>query len=253
MFKLTTISSTERQTYAKTFAQEKLTSLKLLSTLETSSLRELGLPFGHAIEIRDAVRTLTLASPATSVIAPTVSSPAPFTSSPKTQAQVKELLAFIRESSTPNLFFVSHNWGEDELNHSRVRSIVRAFQSLGFNVWFDDECLTGDIEAQVTKGIKASAMFIAFVTKAYNEKLETGTITAKDWCWFEYKCATSQKPANMMAVVNEAPMRDSTKWFDGLSARLGSSIYADYSTDDRLDACVSAMLSVFHDRLCMPH
>ena len=56
-------------------------------------------------------------------------------------------------------FFLSHDWGKDEVGrstHERVREVNKELQEAGFNTWFDEEQLAGDIMQQMCKGIEAT-------------------------------------------------------------------------------------------------
>lgn len=138
-------------------------------------------------------------------------------------------------------FFAAHNWGINNRNHLRVLSIVDVFRKCGRDVWFDDEHLSGNIDSKICHGIDDSAAFVVFVTKDYLEKLMKGAETEQDWCYFEFTYASQRKPTKMIAVIMEEEMLDTSKWKGPISARLGTKLYVDFTSDDKLDSCVSEL------------
>ena len=62
-------------------------------------------------------------------------------------------------SSIPSLeweCFLTHDWGTKEdghANHKRVGEVYRALKAVGFNNWFDDVAMLGDITSAMRKGI----------------------------------------------------------------------------------------------------
>jgi hypothetical protein len=139
--------------------------------------------------------------------------------------------------------FCSHNWGTPESkfdNHVRVGAVVDCFQKQhGKPVWFDNERLDRNICAQVTSGVETSAVFVAFITLDYKEKVENGAKSKKmDWCFEEFDHALNHKRSMMIPVVmEERMMKDQSLW-TGPVGRLASGIYIDFISDDKLDSCV---------------
>ncbi|KAH9255555.1 hypothetical protein BASA81_006385 [Batrachochytrium salamandrivorans] len=134
--------------------------------------------------------------------------------------------------------FMSHNWGEHNVNHKRVQGIVKEFRNKGWPMWFDDERLTGQVDAQITNGMDESVAFVVFITKAYVEKVKSGGKGTQDWCHFEFNYATLHKSKKMIAVVMEKEMLDLTEWKGPVGGTFGRVIYIDYTSEDKFEwAC----------------
>ena len=56
-------------------------------------------------------------------------------------------------------------------NHTRVSKINSALNSWGFETWFDDDRLIGQIEQQIIGGIDNTSVLLVFITKQYMVKL----------------------------------------------------------------------------------
>ncbi|KAH9259558.1 hypothetical protein BASA81_001979 [Batrachochytrium salamandrivorans] len=145
-------------------------------------------------------------------------------------------------SSILHCAFMSHNWGEDNVNHKRVQGIVNAFRTKGWPMWFDDERLTGQVDAQITNGMDESAVFVVFITKAYVEKVASGADKDKtDWCYFEFNYASTTMLRKMIAVVMDKEMLDQTKWKGLVGARLGNALYIDYTSEDKFESACNKL------------
>ena len=63
--------------------------------------------------------------------------------------------------------FLSHNWGIDKLgkdNHCRVSLINKGLQNFGYQTWFDEDRMRGDIFEKMAKGIEHKKNSIVFIT-----------------------------------------------------------------------------------------
>lgn len=126
--------------------------------------------------------------------------------------------------------FLSHDWGVDKLNHCRVRLINQKLQELGYVTWFDDDCMNGEIANSMADGIEHTKCVIAFITKRYHDKV-TGE-KADDNCKLEFDYAASKKTkSNMIAVVMERDMLDTSQWIRSIGIHLCNKIYIDMTGD----------------------
>ena len=127
--------------------------------------------------------------------------------------------------------FLSHNWGKDELhrnNHDRVSTINEELKNLGYQTWFDEERMRGDIVNQMADGIEGAQGVIVFITKKYLDKV-TGQ-RANDNCRLEFDyAATTKTSEKMIAVVMEKDMRDTSKWKRSVGIILGGKMFVDMS------------------------
>lgn len=128
--------------------------------------------------------------------------------------------------------FLSHNWGKDELgrnNHNRVALINKKLKKVGYDTWFDEERMTGDIDKKMSQGIEKAKGVIVFITKRYHEKVQGDK--ANDNCKLEFSHATRQKNQNMLPVVMEPGMCDTGKWTGPVGMHLGGRMFIDMSGD----------------------
>jgi hypothetical protein len=136
--------------------------------------------------------------------------------------------------------FASHNWGSAETgfyNHMRTTKLIDKLKASEVSIWFDHDRLSGTIESQITKGIDSAATFLVFVTKDYVEKIMSGSESDKtDWCHYEFIYAGLQKPNKMIAIVMEPDMIDTKRWKGAVGARLGTKIFVDYSSEEKLES-----------------
>lgn len=127
--------------------------------------------------------------------------------------------------------FLTHNWRKDELdrnNHDRVSTINEELKNLGYQTWFDEERMRGDIVNQMADGIEGTQGVIVFVTKKYLDKV-TGQ-RANDNCRLEFDYAARTKTSEkMIAVVMEKDMRDTSKWKRSVGIILGGKMFIDMS------------------------
>jgi len=193
----------------------------------------MGIPVGDAVEIHDAVMRH-----ANSKLLEMSSSSISLSSHDLDEVDMPEL-----PEGLTYYGFASHNWGSPEngfANHLRISRLVDKLKVTGVPIWFDHDRLTGTIEAQVTKGIDTSATFLAFITKDYVEKVMSGSDSdTTDWCHFEFAYAGLRKPNKLIAIVTDSEMLDTKKWKGAVGARLGTKIFVDFTSDEKLEsACI---------------
>eukprot|EP00794_Sanderia_malayensis_P011111 gene11111-12281_t len=128
-------------------------------------------------------------------------------------------------------FFLSHDWGTDEIgraNHARVSKINSMLQELGFDTWFDQDMMSGDIIHQMAAGIEKTKVVLVFVTKRYCEKVNAGS--PGDNCELEFDHAVRvTKTNNMLAIVMESGMSDTSSWRGKVGMQLGNKLYVELS------------------------
>lgn len=124
--------------------------------------------------------------------------------------------------------FLSHNWGEKQLNHEKVKKINVALKQRGMQTWFDENKIDGNIRYKIAEGIDNTKCFIVFITREYRDKVNG--IDMKDNCKYEFTYAMNQMGSqNMIPVVMEKEMRETNKWKGELGAALGNMLYVDLS------------------------
>lgn len=124
--------------------------------------------------------------------------------------------------------FLSHDWGENNQNHNRVRQINRALKQRGLVTWFDEEQLSNDVKDTIVRGINNSRCVLIFITDNYRNKVNHKD--PRDFCKFEFRLSFDQKgPEKMIPIVMEACMRNPREWRDELGGNLSGLLYKDMS------------------------
>ena len=129
--------------------------------------------------------------------------------------------------------FLSHDWGKDELgrsNHYRIGLINKGLKELGYQTWFDDECMEDHIGENMSQGIEQSKGVTAFITRRYHDKVNSKNY--KDNCKIEFDYASrTQTSSKMLAFVMEKSMLDTNSWKGLVGSHLGGHMYVDMSGD----------------------
>ena len=124
--------------------------------------------------------------------------------------------------------FLSHNWGEKHYNHEKVKKVNDALKKRGLNTWFDESKLNGNIRFKMAEGIDNTKCVVVFITEEYRNKVNG--IDMKDNCKYEFTYAMNQLGSqNMIPVIMETDMKNSSKWRGELGAALGSMLFIDLS------------------------
>ena len=227
--------------YATLFVHEKIRGLDQLAKFDVPALKAIGIPLGDAMEIVEAMGKY---STSRLIQERTASSTFSLSSSSLT-SDTEETLTVVPALPADFTYyaFASHNWGSPEsgfLNHTRTTKLVDRMKSLDIPFWFDHDRMSGgNIDRQITEGIDQSAVFIAFITRDYVEKVLSGSDSDKtEWCHFEFTYGGLQRPNKMVAVVMEPEMLDTRKWKGVVGARLGAKLFVDFSSDDKLESSV---------------
>ena len=130
--------------------------------------------------------------------------------------------------------FLSHNWGEKNINHGNVKKINDILKKKGLRTWFDENKIDGNIRYKMAEGIDNTTCFIVFITREYRDKVNG--IDMKDNCKYEFTYAMNQLGSqNMIPVIMEKEMRETNKWKGELGAALGSMLYIDLSVDVEIE------------------
>lgn len=132
--------------------------------------------------------------------------------------------------------FLSHAWAVDEKgrnNHARVRRVKRALEARGYETWFDDDRIGGNLEHSVADGIETSDAVVVFLTRTYCEKINAAARDPhiRDWCAAEWTYASARQKL-LIPVVMDPSMRNPRDWPVGVVLlQLGSRLCADMSGD----------------------
>lgn len=130
--------------------------------------------------------------------------------------------------------FLSHNWGEKQVNHEKVKKINMELKQRGIKTWFDENKIDGNIRFKMAEGIDNTKCVVVFITREYRDKVNG--IDMKDNCKYEFTYAMNQMGSqNMIPVVMEKEMRETHKWKGELGAALGSMLYVDLSVDVEIE------------------
>ena len=147
--------------------------------------------------------------------------------------------------------FLPHNWGKDELgrdNHYRVSIINEELKKLGYQTWFDQECMKGEIDNQMADGIEKTQGVIVFITKKYYDKV-TGE-KASDSCRLEFNYAVRTKTSSkMIVVVMEPDLRDTSKWKRSVGLHLGGKMFIDMSGEFNKKGYLNQKMKLLEEEL----
>ena len=127
--------------------------------------------------------------------------------------------------------FLSHNWWKDESgrdNHQHVSLINKEVKKCGYETWFDEEKMVGDIVKQTCQGIDQTKGLIVFITRRYLKKVNGED--ASDNCKLEFNYASRRRTSSkMVAVVMDKSMHDTKTWTRSVGMHLGGEMYVDMS------------------------
>ena len=125
--------------------------------------------------------------------------------------------------------FLSHNWGNDETgrnNHNRVSLINKGLKEIGYQTWFDEERMEGNLAQKMARGIEQTNSVIAFITKQYHDKVKSEDFNN---CKLEFNYAWTKKKKSMIVVVMEQCMLDQNIWTGPVGFYLCGEFYIDMS------------------------
>jgi hypothetical protein len=149
----------------------------------------------------------------------------------------------IQTSQIAKQVFFSHTWKPDKLgrnNHNRVKALVDLMIIKGWDVWFDEYNMMGNIDASMADGIDACDCILICLTEEYCKKInETArNPRQRDNCLNEwtYSCTRNKL---MIPIIMEPHMLDPKQWPAGIvPLYLGSTLYIDASYDRLINNCI---------------
>jgi hypothetical protein len=128
--------------------------------------------------------------------------------------------------------FISHAWGEDELerdNHLRAKQIANMLIENNYSVWFDDYDMHGNIDNAIMKGINNAKIVILCLNKRYCDKVNNAVNNQflNDNCYKEWSyCLFRQK--KIIPIIMEPCMKQ-IYFEDGIiQLYLNNTIFIDY-------------------------
>lgn len=142
--------------------------------------------------------------------------------------------------------FLSHNWGKGNENHERVIEFNEALKMRGLVTWMDAEKMQGSVMDAMANGIDNTHVVVAFITKAYRDKVNGAD--HGDNCKKEFLYACHSKPNATIAAVMEAEMGDPKTWCGVLGLNLSSLLYVDM-VPGKVDRFEAQCDELFH-RIC---
>lgn len=162
-------------------------------------------------------------------------------SSLSSQKKNNYLLPSIERQNTDNTLltiqtdcFLSHNWGENHINHLKVKTINDILKQRGLKTWLDENKIDGNIRFKMAEGIDNTKCIVVFITREYRDKVNG--IDMKDNCKYEFTYAMNQFGSqNMIPVIMEPEMRETNKWKGELGAALGSMLYIDFTVESEIE------------------
>mmetsp|Transcript_28334 Transcript_28334/g.34570 ORF Transcript_28334/g.34570 Transcript_28334/m.34570 type:complete len:286 (-) Transcript_28334:115-972(-) len=129
--------------------------------------------------------------------------------------------------------FLAHEWGDKNTNyltHEVVSQINKELKKKGLTTWFDEDRMHGFIFNDMARGIDKSGKVVVFITKRYMERL----MNENNNCAKEFNYATQHNAIgvhNIIPVVIETSMLDTSKWRGSLGMNLSSKLFVDMSTE----------------------
>mmetsp|Transcript_18491 Transcript_18491/g.22637 ORF Transcript_18491/g.22637 Transcript_18491/m.22637 type:complete len:228 (+) Transcript_18491:598-1281(+) len=129
--------------------------------------------------------------------------------------------------------FLAHEWGDKNTNYSThevVSQINKELKKKGLTTWFDEDRMHGFIFNDMARGIDKSDKVVVFITKRYMERL----MDENNNCAKEFNYATQHNAIgvhNIIPVVIETSMLDTSKWRGPLGMNLSSKLFVDMSTE----------------------
>ena len=104
-------------------------------------------------------------------------------------------------------------------------------------VWIDGERLSGNILAQISKGVEGSCSFAACITPTYVDKVEAGSQDGadNDWCALKFSYALNfLKKSRMIPIITSSESVYIDNWIGPVRMVLCDILYVDASSEDKL-------------------
>lgn len=149
--------------------------------------------------------------------------------------------------------FISHAWGEDELerdNHLRAKQIANMLIENNYSIWFDDYDMHGNIDNAIMKGINNAKIVILCLNKRYCDKVNNAVNNQflNDNCYKEWSyCLFRQK--KIIPIIMEPCMKQ-IYFEDGIiQLYLNNTIFIDYS----LTININLLVNNLQNNLIIPY
>jgi 5S rRNA maturation endonuclease (ribonuclease M5) len=128
---------------------------------------------------------------------------------------------------------------EGRSNHGRVELVKEALKKRGVKAWIDSDKMRSSIRPCISDALDTSMGIIYFVTKKYQEKVNS--IEKTDDCHFEFTASCSHKVLanNRYVVVMEKFMlvkNSINNWEGLLRNEIGKDLYFNMSEDDLIES-----------------
>eukprot|EP00927_Polykrikos_kofoidii_P052827 TRINITY_DN4681_c0_g1_i3.p1 TRINITY_DN4681_c0_g1~~TRINITY_DN4681_c0_g1_i3.p1 ORF type:complete len:745 (+),score=139.11 TRINITY_DN4681_c0_g1_i3:1458-3692(+) len=130
--------------------------------------------------------------------------------------------------------FLSHTWARDicgRENHKRVLRVAQSLRRSGLEVFFDEWEMHRyrNFDEAMVDGMRHSAVVVIFITKAYIDKIEDGSVGEN--CVAEFNLA--KRTQYVIPVIMESPLRNSQQWgWNRVYAHLSGRSFIDLSFDE---------------------
>ena len=137
--------------------------------------------------------------------------------------------------------FASHDWGTGGATHSRVKVVVEELRRLGFEVWFDETHMKGNILDAMCKGIDSAEVVLVFLTRDYIRKVGQGGDGDNVRREFLY---ASRSPDKLLPVRLDQDLPPPSSWSGPVGMLLGSRLYVE-ARGATLFICTRAFIQVY--------
>ena len=130
--------------------------------------------------------------------------------------------------------FLSHAWGKDSNNrdnHLRCKELKDKLLLYGYNVWFDDNDMYGNIDSAIINGINNCKVVLLCLTERYNNKINNAVKTNNfnDSCYKEFNYSVFKNKI-IIPVIMDNKMKELYFTGDGLiQMYFNSTLYIDMS------------------------
>lgn len=136
--------------------------------------------------------------------------------------------------------FISHAWGNDELNrdnHERCKLLANKLINLGYSVWIDCNEIYGNIDNCIMNGINNCKIVLVCLTKKYCEKINKCVINqiTNDNCYKEWNYSLFKKKI-IIPVLMEPSMINIFLNHEGIiQMYLNSMMFIDFTINFELN------------------
>lgn len=130
--------------------------------------------------------------------------------------------------------FLSHAWGIDEYgrnNHNRVKELGNKLSNYGYNVWFDDNDMIGNIDKSIIDGINECDIIIFCLTTKYCNKINfaLNNNIPNDNCYKEWNYTLFCKKKFIVIIMEGSMHKTFLNNQSILQLYLNNILYIDFS------------------------